>query len=1060
MHRMLDKNLFDRYLLALRKTRVDQKTELTDRSALEALLQAIANEFDKGISVQHEPKRLVDKGAPDFKISKAGLILGYVENKAIGEALDKVLKSDQIARYKTLSQNIILTDYLHFIWINKDGVQRETLCHETDLENRKFELKDDRVAAVVKLLHGFFSTAPDGIGRSQPLALALAKRSQLLRDFLTDELIRQEREHKQERLYGLFEIFQKQVFHELTLKEFADAFAQMLAYGLFLARLNSGIETITLQNARQFVPGSFRLIRELVDFLNELDKDEYRDVRWVVEEVLSIVNGLKLAEIHEDLSFRQRKAISRKVRAGDEEEHRLFERDPFIYFYEDYLKAYDKDTRKARGVYYTPPPIVNFIIRAVDDILKESFGIRDGLADHKRVTVLDFACGTGTFLLEVFQRIFDNIGGPDSGKAASIVREHMLKNVYGFEYLIAPYTIAHLKLSQYLKDQSHPLMQGERLQIYLTNTLEPIAPQPTFLLPAITAEVEAAQKIKDQKILVITGNPPYSGHSKNKGAWITGKMESYKEVDGRSLGEKNPKWLQDDYVKFIRFAQLKMDVVEDGVVAIITNHSYLDNPTFRGMRQSLTRTFDQVYVLDLHGSTKPKELAPDGVENENVFDIQKGVAIALLVKRPGTQRGVWFSELWGSRIRKYKAAADAQVRELDWKEVPFFAPYYIFRPLDWDGWDEYQQGWQIADSLGQEDSKGPIFHLGVLGFQTHRDDFAVAFKEEDIETRIRDLRDQTLVDEVVADRHFPPAPSETNAGRRSRITSTAKLRHAAKSQPNWKKPIVSCAFRPFDDRWCYFANGIMDRPRRELLGHVAWRENLQLLVSRQIGIAEWRHVSVTDKVTESCYVSDGSTEQNYCFPIYVYPPGKERAENFAPALRAWLDERYDCHFSPEEIVSYIYAVLHAPSYRARYSVFLRIDFPRIPFPEDSSDFEALSRLGWALVQAHLLHELPRKGLGKYHGKGDSAVEGVRYSPEEQAIAINKTQFFKPVYEEVWNFHIGGYQVLDKYLKSRKGRKLSLDEIDHVAAVADSLAFTIEQMANIDQAYRAAFPQQG
>ena len=495
---MPDKNVFERYLLALRKTKIDEKTEHTDRAALQDLLQAFANEGANRTAVQHEPKRVADKGAPDFKITSRGLILGYVENKAIGEHLDKVLKSDQIRRYKTLSQNIILTDYLHFIWISKDGIQRETLCHTTDLENPRFRLHEDRIEAVGALLQAFFSTPPEGIGRAQQLALALAARSKLLHDYLGEELIRQERDHKQGRLYGLFQIFRDQVFHGLTLNEFADAFAQMLAYGLFLARLNSGSEPVTLHNARQHVPGSFRLIRELVDFLTELEKSEYRDVRWVVEEVLSIVNALNLPAIHEDLSFRNRKAISRKVRAGDEEEHRLFERDPFIYFYEDYLKAYDAKTRKARGVYYTPPPVVNFIVRAIDDILKESFGMRDGLADNKRVTVLDFACGTGTFLLEVFQRIFDNIGSPESGRADPIVREHILKNLYGFEYLIAPYTIAHLKLSQYLRDQGHALRPDERLQVFLTNTLEPIHPQPNFLLPAITAEAEAAQTVKDK----------------------------------------------------------------------------------------------------------------------------------------------------------------------------------------------------------------------------------------------------------------------------------------------------------------------------------------------------------------------------------------------------------------------------------------------------------------------------------------------------------------------------------------------------------------------------------
>jgi N-6 DNA Methylase len=468
---MLNKNIFDRYLLALRATPVEQKTEHMDRAALQSLLEAFADAAPNPATVQHEPKRVVDKGAPDFKITKTGLILGYVENKRIGENLDNVLKSDQITRYKSLSQNIVVTDYLHFVWISKNGIQRETLCHETDLESPRFRLREDRIAAVSKLLQGFFSTAPEGIGRAQQLAMALATRSKLLRDYLGEELVRQEREHQEGRLYGLFQIFRDQVFHELTLKEFADAFAQMLAYGLFLARLNSESLPVTLHNAREYIPGSFRLIRELIDFLTELEKDEYRDVRWVVEEVLSIVNGLNLAAIHEDLSFRQRQAISRKVRASDEEEHRLFERDPFIYFYEDYLKAYDPAMRKGRGVYYTPPPIVNFIVRAVDDILKESFGIPDGLADHRRVTVLDFACGTGTFLLEVFQRIFENIGGSDAGRADLVVREHLLKNVFGFEYLIAPYTIAHLKLSQYLRDQGHALHDDERLQVFLTNTL-------------------------------------------------------------------------------------------------------------------------------------------------------------------------------------------------------------------------------------------------------------------------------------------------------------------------------------------------------------------------------------------------------------------------------------------------------------------------------------------------------------------------------------------------------------------------------------------------------------
>ena len=1047
---MPDKNLFDRYLLALRKTPIDEKTEHTDRGALQNLLQGIADENAPGTVIQHEPKRVVDKGAPDFKAARKGLILGYVENKTIGEGLDKVLKSDQIKRYKSLSQNIILTDYLHFIWISKDGIQRETLCHATDLESPKFRLKEESVAAVSKLLQGFFSSAPEGIGRAQQLALALATRSKLLHDYLGEELVRQEREHKEGRLYGLFQIFRDQVFHDLTLNEFADAFAQMLAYGLFLARLNSGADVITLHNAREYVPGSFRLIRELVDFLTELDKKDYTEVRWVVEEVLSIVNALNLEAIHEDLSFRQRKAISRKIRAGDEEEHRLFERDPFIYFYEDYLKAYDKDTRKSRGVYYTPPPVVNFIVRAIDDILKGSFGIPSGLADNKRVTVLDFACGTGTFLLEAFQRIFDNIGGPEDGRADLIVRDHLLKNLYGFEYLIAPYTIAHLKLSQYLKDQGHPLKDEERLQVFLTNTLEPIHPEPHFLLPAITAETEAAQAVKDKPILVITGNPPYSGHSKNKGAWITAAIDGYKytvELDeagrefNKPLGERNPKWLNDDYVKFIRFAQLKMDAVDEGVVGIITNHSWLDNPTFRGMRQSLMRSFEQVYILDLHGNLKKKERSPDGSKDDNVFDIEQGVAISIFVKRPGLERGVWHGDLWGGRLSKYQAAAEGVLHSSVADQLYPSSPQYLLIRENIDRRKLYN----VFPSVRE------IFVLNGTGIITKRDDLTIHFEPSEVWqvvtkfvlTPDEDLHEVFDLKEDVRDWKAIWAKKDL-----------------IESGPD-RSLVQKITYRPFDDRFTYNtgnSRGFLGWPVPRLMKHMANNNNVSLVTARTNKSPQPDHFFVSGIPTET--KAGESTVQSYNFLLYVSGERGDLTENFSPTFRSFIDARYEYHYSPEEIFGCIYAVLYAPTYRSDFGEFLRNDFPRVPFPDSSDDFEKLSKLGWALVQAHLLRELPRRGLAAYHGKGDHSVEAVRYSVEEQTIWISETRFFKPVPQAVWEFHIGGYQVLDKYLKSRKGRMLSLDEINHVGAVADSLAFTIEQMAKIDEVYKAAFAQRG
>lgn len=1078
---------FDTYIKALAAAYREGGTEHTGRTALENLLNTFAADaMARGIAVQHEPRREAEKGAPDFKVKRQGMILGYVEVKEIGANLDKVLKSDQIAKYRKLSDNIVVTDYLQFIRIDGTGkvVDRQSLAFPNELETRTISLNADKVEAVSKLLAAFFSSPPQGLAKAEQLAVALATRSKLLRDYLTAELIRQSKAKQEGRLHALFDVFREQVFHELTVTEFADAFAQTLAYGLFLAKLNAkDDQVIALDNVRKFIPGSFRLIRELVRFLEEMQEADYDEARWVVDEILSIVNGLAIANVRDDLSFRQRKAVNRKVRAGDEEEHRLFERDPFIYFYEDFLKAYDKETRKSRGVYYTPPPVVNFIVRAVDDILKDAFKIDGGLADNNRVTVLDFAAGTGTFLLEVMQRIFDNIGGPEAGKADAVVREHMLKNLYGFEYLIAPYTIAHLKLSQYLKDQGHPLHDHERLQVFLTNTLEPVEPQKNAFLPQLSAEVEAAQAVKEKPILVILGNPPYAGHSKNKGTWIRAAIDGYRDkksdkfVPGykhvvervpagkdesgeqtwkeeiKSIGEKNPKWLNDDYVKFIRFAQVKMEAVDEGIVGVITNHSWLDNPTFRGMRQSLMRSFDQIYLVDLHGSTKPKELVPEGLENENVFDIQKGVAIAIFVKKAGVERGVWHTDIWGNRLAKYQECATAQIDAIEWTAPSVISPYYMMLPIDWTGWDDYGQWWQLADSLSAPDEKRQIFDVNVLGFQTHRDHFAISFRREEMSLRIRDLVDENRSDQWIVDKYnVKNGDGWTVSG----------ARKALRVLENPEEAIIECSFRPFDTRPCYFGTELMDRPRRELLDHVAGRENLQLLVSRQIGTGHWRHCFVAAHPAESCLISDGSTEQNYCFPMRLFGKSgaQAQAENLSSNFRTFLDARYDYHYSPEEILGYIYAVLNAPTYRRRYAEFLRIDFPRIPFPASAEDFETLSALGWALVQAHLLSDPPRRGLADYQGKGDHTVEHVRWSAKDQRISINETQSFVPVPEEVWNFQVGGYQVIDKYLKSRRGRTLSLNEINHVGRIADALDFTIGQVERIDTAYAQSFPGRG
>jgi len=1041
---------FKAYFDQLKNLDVKDSTEHTLRPALDHLLNALAG---KKIKVIHEPKRdPTGKGAPDFKFKTNECILGYLENKNHTENLDQILRSEQVAKYKQLSGNLILTNYLEWLWL-KDGAitKRETLCYPSDIGYYKARLDPDKAAKVAALIAAFLSTPPKGIGRAKDLALALAIRCHELREFLTEELIRQEREHQQGKLFGLFGVFKRDVFHELDIPGFADAFAQMLAYGLFLARLNNGnVSPISLNNAKQFIPTNFELIRELVDFLDEMDQEEYRQIKWLIEEILSIMNTLDLPALQEDLAFSKRQ---RRLFLQTEEERLFFAKDPYVYFYEGFLKAYDQRMRKSRGVYYTPPPVVNFIVRSVNDILKSTFGIKDGLADRKRVTVLDFATGTGTFLLEVMQQILDET---PEGVRDQVIREHALKNLYGFEYLIAPYTIAHLKLSQFLLDKGFTMQPKERLQIYLTNTLEPIEPQQNWLLPALSREVELAQNVKNKPILVITGNPPYSGHSLNKGKWIKWLIESYKQVDGKPLGEKNPKWLQDDYVKFIRFAQWKMDQVEEGIVGIITNHSFLDNPTFRGMRQSLMQTFNRIYVLNLHGSAKKKEKTPEGGKDENVFDIEQGVCISLLVRKPGLEQKIFHADLWGKRQEKYRACLEMDFDNVSWVEMQPKSPFYLFIPQDESLRSEYEKGWKVTD----------VMNLNSNGFFTARDELTIHFARNDV---LHVLNKFIALEPNDARREFKLGKDV----RDWKVEFAQKdLKESGLSESN----VIEVAYRPFDMRFTYYtghSRGIMCMPRNEVMQHLT-RDNLALCIGRQsitTGSKEYDTVSINNKPVDLNFYRRGGEA---VFPLYLYNfPGdkksnknqnnhlfvnepqaqyNERRENFAPKFRAFIDRKYAHHYEPEEILGYIYAVLHSPTYRRKYAEFLKIDFPRIPLVADRKTFETLTALGWGLVQAHLLKDIPGQPQVEVT-KGSDLVEKPIYNATEQRLYINPKQYFAPVPEDVWNFHIGGYQVLDKYLKSRQGRELSLDEKENIINVVKVLRFTIDQMQEIDATWQ-------
>lgn len=1023
---------FEKYFKSLQALNIANITEHSHRSNLQQLLENFAG---TKVKILHEPKREEKFGSPDFKVTYTESIIGYVENKKIEENLDKILKSEQIKKYQALSDNILLTNYIDWIWI-KEGIiqQRETLCFLTDIENKRAKLDKIKVTAVEKLIKSFFSQAPKKIADAKKLAETLAIRAKLLKDFLLDELKRQEQEHTEGRLYQLYETFRTFVFHELTTSEFSDAFAQNLVYGLFLAKLNADTQIINLYNAKKYIPTSFELIRELVNFLDELDNEEYRETKWIVEEVLTIMNNLDMRAIHESLSFTKKQKDSDNFTI----------KDPYVYFYEDFLAAYDKKLREAKGVYYTPPPVVNFIVRAIDDILINTFKIKDGLADRSKVTVLDFATGTGTFLVEVLQQIFDKLP-KGSGKKDLLIKEHILKNLFGFEYLIAPYTIAHLKLSQFLKDNGYDLQAKERLQIFLTNTLDPIDIQKKIpFLPALTEESKQAQKIKDKPILVITGNPPYSGHSKNTGEWISDKIKDYYFIDGKPLGEKNPKWLQDDYVKFIRFAQDKMDKVEQGIVGIITNHRFLTNPTFRGMRQSLMKTFDQIYFIDLHGSNKPKEYAPDGGKDENVFDIEQGVAISIFIKKKGLEKQIFHTDFWGTRLEKYQRSLEDNLKSIDWEEVKATAPFYLFMPQDEELKNEYHKLFSIDK----------IFKLSCVGIATSRDAFVVDFSTEELLKRLKDFIKPASQVEYLKEKYSLKENSKFKINKSKEKLSRLK-------NEELEKLICDYHYRAFDIRKLIYEDSLLERPRKEVMVNLQ-DKNIAIITNRQVKTDYYSHAFATQFIND-LHILETAFANPYTFPLYILRNGVEKvyfgvsepetfykSENFNKEFREYIDKHYNHHFSPEEIFGYIYSILHSPTYRSKYAEFLKTDFPRIPFIDDRKVFKQLSALGEKLIQVHLLIDEPKYSYGIFMGKGNHIVEKLNYVSEKKSgkLYINDTQYFDNVPQEIYDFNIGGYQVLDHYLKERKGRNIML-EIEHIEKTVKALAFTIDQMKKID-----------
>lgn len=993
-------------------------TELTYRTPIERMLEEAAAAFGASADIRQEPGRIKSIGAPDFLIAaKGGGVIGYVECKKPGADLHKETTKAQVERYRALSDNILLTDSFRWLHLRGGRVAADVQLPMTKPGGQKRE-------EMSALLRAFLTAEAGRVSDSKQLAAALAYRCAVLRKGLLNH-----EGKKESRLYKLLGEFKEALDRDLDYARFADIFAQTLVYSLLMAKLNAGDgEQLELDTARRHIPENFAVIRQITSFLPDMDDAAYKGIRWIVGDILAIINGMDKAAIAESMSYKK------GARDGD---------DPYINFYEDFLAEYDAKLRKSRGVYYTPSPVVRFIVRATDDLLRREFQMPKGLAERGKVTALDFAAGTGTFMLEMARLLFD---GRDKAKINMLARGHFLPNFHGFELMTSAYVISHLKLSRFLADNGVALQNGERIKVWLANTLDRADSQIELaLMPALTREAKEAQEVKDSRILAIVGNPPYSIASQNRGKWITDLLHgidngkevggSYYQVDGNPLGETNPQAVQDDYVKFIRFAQRKMDMAERGIVAVITNHAFLDNPTFRGMRQSLLKTFNALYFLDLHGNANKQEKAPDGGRDENVFDIRQGTAITLMVKNPAAKKQrVFHADLWGTRKHKYAACESGGIDSVKWKAIKPASPYYFFAPFGkGGGWKQYRQHWGAPE----------IFATFGSGIKSHRDHFAFAFSADEMKSRVCDMANAAIDTAELRERY------------NLKDTRDWKLEAAREAirDYDFDKFLKPCMLRPFDARHCYYGREIMELPRPEVMRQMLAGDNTGLITSRIVKDGGFRHVAAAENIIDGAFLSPTTASGTYMFPLYRYENGMgaaEKRENFTADFRRWIDARYGKAHKPEDILGCIYAVLHSPDYRLRYADFLRVEFPRIPFPKGNDEFKRLAAIGNELINAHLLREHCGGEYGELCGEGTSLrVEKARYDESSARLYFNKDEYFAPLPPEVFNFHIGGYKPIDKYIKSRKGRQLSADEVDNIEKAANAIAYTITKTGEID-----------
>ncbi len=1036
-------------------------------SSLEQLLKDYSDSISKKqVQVTTLPKK-TDAGNPDFRIWDGKQhIVGYIEVKAPTiEDLDRIQHTDQLKRYLATFPNLILTNLFEFrLYRNGSLIDKVLIGRPFIVHKLKTIPPVEKESDFFNLLEKFFSFSLPKVYDAETLAMELAKRTRFLKDEVIAQELGEEEKIGKGFILGFYEAFRKYLISGLSKEEFADLYSQTITYGLFAARTRSE-NGFNRKLAYDRIPATIGILRDVFQFVS-LGKLP-QQMEWIIDDISEV---LAVTDVKNIL-------------------HKYFHegkgKDPIIHFYETFLSEYDPQTREKRGVYYTPEPVVSYIVRSLHHILKEHFNKTEGFGSSS-VTVLDPAAGTLTFLAEAAKlTVEESVEKYGEGVKEALIREHILKNFYAFELMMAPYAVGHLKMSFLLEELGYRLQADDRFKLYLTNTLEMEELAQTELpgMASLSEESHLAGKVKkEQPILVILGNPPYSYQSSNIGKWISKEIKDYYHVDGKPLGEKNPKGLQDDYVKFIRFAQWKIDQAGEGILGFITNHSYLDNPTFRGMRQSLLQSFDEIYLLDLHGNSLKKEKCPDGSKDENVFDIQQGVAITIFVKKqekkielhpmlqPSPQKGlfekekpkekpkkhkcnVYHAEVWGLREDKYDWLLRNDIKKTKWQRLSPKSEFYLFVPREEKLLKAYERYLKITD----------IFPINSVGIVTSRDSFAINTDGEVLKRRVRQFRDKNLPDDIIR---------QTFQLKDTSQFKLVKAREKVMNDHDWGKAITKILYRPFDVQWVFYHDAVIERPRREIMHHIL-QENLGLVSVRQVAEGVFNHSFITDSII-NYRVTLSAKGGAYLFPLYLYQkkdnPKKKsssnimmlfesqedytvRKPNLSPILIETLRKDFRKTLSPEQIFYYIYAILYSNIYRTKYAEFLKIDFPRIPFTKDYKLFSKMSEYGKRLVELHLLKSSDLDpAISRLQGKGDNKVEKLKYEGKEKLLYLNQSRYFEGITEDVWQYKIGGYQVCDKWLKDRKGKRLSLEDIRHYSMIVASLTKTIKIQNAIDDIY--------